>query len=163
MAVPLKQGYVFKEGAKVLSWKKRYLVVERDKMSYYTKDNCKEKKGEILIRTIKEVKPWADYKGRKYVFGIVTTTGRTYFVQGSDDDNVKGWVDTINGIIGKSAGGSPAAVAATSASPRVDAVAPQQVQPTQARPAQQVAAPAAQPIQEPAAGTQPAVRSIALR
>lgn len=95
-----KAGFVYKEGAQILNWKKRYLVIERDKLSYYVKENKKDKKGEILLRTIKDVKRFREYKGRKYVFGVVTTTGRTYYIQGSDDDNVTSWVNAINEVIG---------------------------------------------------------------
>jgi len=101
-----KEGYIFKEGAKVMNWNKRYVVIERDKLAYFVKDNLKERKGEILIRTIKEVKAVKEYKGRKFVFGIVTTTGRTFFFQGSDDENVKNWMDAINQAIGKPQGAS---------------------------------------------------------
>lgn len=87
-----------------MNWKKRYLVIERDKLAYYVKDNLKERKGEVLIRTIKEVKSVKEYKGRKFVFGIVTTTGRTYYFQGSDDENVKNWMDAVNQVIGKPSG-----------------------------------------------------------
>lgn len=80
----------------------------------------KAKKGEILIRTIKEVNPVSQYKGRRFILGIVTTTGRTYYIQGSDQDNVQGyasvfnlpllpmtnwwnsWINGINEVIGKS-------------------------------------------------------------
>jgi len=96
-----KSGYIFKEGAQMKNWKKRFLVIERDKLSYYTKDNLKDKKGEILIRTIREVKSFREYKSRKYVFGIVTTTGRTYYVQGSDEENINSWINAINVLIGK--------------------------------------------------------------
>jgi hypothetical protein len=106
-----KSGYIFKEGAKVMNWKKRFLVVERDKLAYYVKDNLKERKGEIIIRTIKEVKAVAEYKGRKFVFGIVTTTGRTFYFQGSDDENVRNWMDAINQCLVKAGGADPAAAA----------------------------------------------------
>jgi len=97
-----KAGYIYKEGAQVLSWKKRFLVIEREKLSYYQKDNKKNKKGEILIRTIKEVKPYNEYKTRKFIFAIITTS-RTYYVQGSDDANVASWVTAINGVLAKPA------------------------------------------------------------
>jgi len=61
----------------------------------------KDKKGEILIRTIREVKSFKEYKSRKYVFGIVTTTGRTYYIQGSDDENISSWITALNTLIGK--------------------------------------------------------------
>lgn len=89
-----------KEGAKFLSWKKRYMVIERSKLVYYTKDNKRDKKGEIIIQTIKDVKPVSAYKGKKFVFGIVTNN-RTYYVQGSDDENMHSWINAIAQCISK--------------------------------------------------------------
>jgi len=100
-----------------LSWKKRYLVIERDKLSYYVRENKRDKKGEILIRTIKDVKRFREYKGRKYVFGIVTTTGRTYYIQGSDDENVTAWVNAINEATGNKVITSPTVIAEAPAVP----------------------------------------------
>ncbi len=105
-----KAGFVYKEGAQILSWKKRYLVIERDKLSYYVRENKKDKKGEILIRTIKDVKRFREYKGRRYVFGVVTTTGRTYYIQGSDDENVTTWVNAINEATGNKVISNPTVV-----------------------------------------------------
>jgi hypothetical protein len=96
-----KCGWVLKEGEKVTNWKKRYLCIEQDqsRMSYYIKDNKKEKKGEILLKTIKDVRAEREYKGRKLVFGIHTTVGRIYYIQGSDDENVASWVNAIKEAI----------------------------------------------------------------
>jgi len=91
-----KSGFIYKEGDRVHNWKKRFLVIERDKISYYTKDNKKDKKGEIVIKTIREVKRLQEYKSKKFVFAIMTTTGRTYYIQGSDDDNCDSWINAIN-------------------------------------------------------------------
>lgn len=68
---------------------------------YYKKDNKKDRKGEIALRTIREVKLFDEYKTKKYVFAIITTTGRTYFIQGSDDENAISWVNAILTVIGK--------------------------------------------------------------
>lgn len=38
-----KEGYIVKKGAKVKNWKKRYLVIETEKLSYY-EDETKQKK-----------------------------------------------------------------------------------------------------------------------
>jgi hypothetical protein len=99
-----KSGWVLKEGEKVTNWKKRYLCIEQDqgRMSYYIKDNKKEKKGEILLKTIKDVRAEREYKGRKLVFGIHTTVGRIYYIQGSDDENVASWVNAIKEAINPS-------------------------------------------------------------
>lgn len=96
-----KSGWVLKEGEKVTNWKKRYLSIElpEGRISYYIKDNKKEKKGEIVLKTIKDVRPERDYKGKKLVFGIHTTVGRIYYIQGSDDENVASWVNAIKEAI----------------------------------------------------------------
>ena len=91
-----KAGFIHKEGAKILNWKKRYLVVEQDRLSYYVKEDKREKKGDILLSTIKGVRRMDRYKNRKYVFGLVTVSGRTYYIQGGDDDNVTGWIKAIS-------------------------------------------------------------------
>jgi len=103
-----KSGYIYKEGEKVLSWKKRYMTIEIEngRMSYYTKDNKKERKGEILLKTIKDVRIEKNYKNKQFVFGIHTTIGRTYYIQGSDDENVVSWVESINEAINPSKTGS---------------------------------------------------------
>jgi serine/threonine protein kinase len=94
------------------------MVIERTKLAYYTKDNKRDKKGEILIQTIKDVKPVKEYKNRKFVFGVITTTGRTYYVQGSDEENMHSWINAINLAIGKP-GGAGAAAGQGAKSPEV--------------------------------------------
>jgi hypothetical protein len=100
-----KCGFVFKEGAQIYSWKKRFLCIEPEqgKISYYVKDDRKTKKGEIVIKTIKAVKRYNDYKGRKFVFGVITTTGRTFFIQAADDESVESWMNAIKDVAGLNA------------------------------------------------------------
>jgi len=94
-----KSGFIFKEGAQFLNWKKRYLVIEKDKISYYTKENKRDKKGDLLIKSIVRVAPEkGQYKGRSYVFGI-HTTNRVYYVHGSDEENMNSWIGAINSLI----------------------------------------------------------------
>jgi len=98
-----KSGYIYKEGAKVLNWKKRFLVIEKDRglLSYYEREDKKKKKGEIIIKTIKAVKRYdSPYKGKKFCFGIVTSTGRTYYIQCSDDNGVDSWMCAIREVSG---------------------------------------------------------------
>eukprot|EP01126_Amoeba_proteus_P049994 TRINITY_DN5870_c0_g1_i15.p1 TRINITY_DN5870_c0_g1~~TRINITY_DN5870_c0_g1_i15.p1 ORF type:complete len:410 (-),score=58.69 TRINITY_DN5870_c0_g1_i15:688-1917(-) len=99
-----KCGFIFKEGAQIYNWKKRFLSIEPElgKISYYVKDDKRTKKGEIVIKTIKGVKRQNDYKGRKFVFGILTTTGRTFFIQAADDENVESWMKAIKEAAGLS-------------------------------------------------------------
>jgi len=98
--ISTKEGFIFKEGAKFLTWKKRFLSIETNKISYYTNDNKKNKKGEILIKAIKEVKPIKEfYKQRKYCFAVCTTN-RTYYIQASDDENAQSWITAIRSVLG---------------------------------------------------------------
>lgn len=53
------------------------------------------------MKTVSDVKIFKEYKSRKFVFGIVTP-GRTYYVQGSDEENIESWVNFIRSVIGKS-------------------------------------------------------------
>jgi len=94
-----KAGFIFKEGAQFLNWKKRYLVIEKDKISYYTKENKRDKKGELIIKNIVRVVPEKGlYKNRSFVFGIQTPT-RTYYIQGSDDENMSSWIAAITSLL----------------------------------------------------------------
>eukprot|EP01123_Difflugia_compressa_P012971 TRINITY_DN577_c0_g1_i1.p1 TRINITY_DN577_c0_g1~~TRINITY_DN577_c0_g1_i1.p1 ORF type:complete len:474 (-),score=112.71 TRINITY_DN577_c0_g1_i1:143-1564(-) len=95
-----KAGFIYKEGAQFLNWKKRYLVIEKDRIAYYTRENKKDKKGELLIKNIVRVVPEKGlYKGRSFVFGIHTTVNRTYYIQGSDDENMNSWIAAISALI----------------------------------------------------------------
>jgi len=73
--------------------------LEKDKLRYYVNFNLKQCKGEVVVNTITDVKGVDEYKGKKFVFGIFTTTGRTYYLQGSDEDNVTSWMDAISAAV----------------------------------------------------------------
>lgn len=111
-----------------MNWKKRFMVIEPDqgKMSYYVKDDKKSKKGEILFKTIKQVKPYPDYKGRKFVFGIVTTTGRTFFVQAADDSGVDSWMSSIKLACGLESTNALSQSTSNASSPALSSSAPPQ-------------------------------------
>jgi len=82
-----KEGYIVKKGWKVKNWKKRYLVIETDKLSYYEDETKEKKRGEIMHKYIKDVQPLEEYgKGKKkpYIFALVTLSeklDRTYLIQ----------------------------------------------------------------------------------
>ena len=58
-------------------------MIEKDlgMMVYYVKEDKKTKKGDILLKTIKAVKKFDKYKDRRFIFGIVTSVGRTFYIQ----------------------------------------------------------------------------------
>jgi serine/threonine protein kinase len=101
-----KEGYISKKGAKVKNWKKRYLVIETDKLSYFEDESMKSKKGEILHKNIKKVQQLEEYgKGKtkkKYIFSIEThsdKSDRTYFIQATDESSRRGWIEAVQALI----------------------------------------------------------------
>jgi len=96
-----KAGFIFKEGAQFTkNWKKRYLVIEKDRIAYYTKENKREKKGELMIKNIVRTEDKGQYKNRSFVFGIQTTY-RTYYIQCSDEENMMSWMNAVNACLKK--------------------------------------------------------------
>jgi len=93
-----KAGYIHKEGAQIYNWKKRFLVIERTVISYYVNDNKKEKKGEIKIRNINDIRSLQVYKERSFVFSLVTND-RTYYIQGSDNENRESWINAVTDAV----------------------------------------------------------------
>jgi hypothetical protein len=93
-----KAGYIHKEGAQIYNWKKRFLVIEKTVISYYTNDNKKEKKGEIKIRNINDIRSLQVYKDRSFVFSLVTND-RTFYIQGSDNENRESWIVAVTDAV----------------------------------------------------------------
>jgi len=108
-----KSGYIYKEGIQITNWKKRFLVIEKTVISYYTNEFKRDKKGEIRINAINNVKPLASYKNRSFVFSVVTPN-RTYYIQGSDDEHRKSWMDAINEVLER--GRNPSVLTKTTSS-----------------------------------------------
>jgi hypothetical protein len=92
-----KSGWLEKEGELLSIFKKRFFVIEANygRISYYEYDDKTEKKGEIAIASIREVREAPAYQQTKFVFGIWTVQGRVYYLRCSDEDNVRRWLEAI--------------------------------------------------------------------
>lgn len=101
---PIKQGYLTKKGAVVKNWKKRFFKLDAVKFAYYEKEtdsdpikavNCSD------IDYARERKESKDSCGaesnREHMFEVVTP-GRTFLIQGSTAEEMKSWIEAINGI-----------------------------------------------------------------
>jgi len=96
-----KSGWIWKEGNTFKSWKKRYLVINTGAgvMNYFEDEKQKKKKGDIKISAIVGIRRIRKYDGKAFVFAVSTTTGnRTFFIQGTDEDNVSSWITAIEAV-----------------------------------------------------------------
>eukprot|EP01123_Difflugia_compressa_P005860 TRINITY_DN17982_c0_g1_i1.p1 TRINITY_DN17982_c0_g1~~TRINITY_DN17982_c0_g1_i1.p1 ORF type:complete len:469 (-),score=115.97 TRINITY_DN17982_c0_g1_i1:67-1473(-) len=94
----IKEGFILKEGGGTKTWKDRFLVIETEKLSYYTNESKKKKQGEIWHKDIYSVKAVEEYKGKKFVFSIVTSN-RTYFIQAGDAVSRDAWINSVQQLI----------------------------------------------------------------
>jgi RAC serine/threonine-protein kinase len=111
-----KAGYLTKEGGAYKSWKKRYMCVENNHLVYYTKENKKEKMGEIPLVDAKVRR--ADYKNKKFCFQI-ETSARIYHIIASSDEDMKEWMSSLQTI----ASPKPAAATTSNTAPAAAAAA----------------------------------------
>lgn len=98
----IHQGWLYKEGGSVKSWKKRWFVLKKNKLSYYTDTDCKDLKGSIAlsVATVKEA-PKFESKSKKvpderysWFFEIVVSK-RVYLISASSESERNKWIDAI--------------------------------------------------------------------
>jgi serine/threonine protein kinase len=103
-----KAGWVVKEGGKIKTWKKRWMALEGDVLSYYKKETKKEKCGEIRLADASEIaiERAADYKKHANCFKIVTAD-RVYHICTDDEPDMSSWIEVLNKQKSGSASGPP--------------------------------------------------------
>lgn len=92
----IKSGYLYKRSTKLKSWKKRWFVLRGTKLAYYKNDKEYKLMSVIDLNTIHRV--GKVNVSRPNVFGIVTLP-RTYYVQGTNEEEVDKWIKSINELI----------------------------------------------------------------
>lgn len=88
-----KAGWITKEGGRYKNWRKRWMAIEGEVISYYKGENKKDKAGEIPLRIAADVQK-VDYKKKKNCFQIVTPE-RIYHIICDREDDVVDWVNSI--------------------------------------------------------------------
>lgn len=91
-----KEGYLFKQGGMIKSWKKRYFMLVGTVLSYSEKKGKKES-GSVNIAAASEVKLAADCK-KQPAFTIVTKQ-RTYLLVAPDKADAQNWVSILSEIV----------------------------------------------------------------
>jgi len=97
-----KSGWVIKEGGRYKSWRKRWLVLEGRQLSYYKKDNKKEKCGIIPLKNAK-VEAYVNYKDKKNCFQIKTEY-RSFMMTTRTETEMLYWKQAILNAIDGSGG-----------------------------------------------------------
>ncbi|KAH0792220.1 AGC family protein kinase [Histomonas meleagridis] len=89
-----KGGYLSKKGeGRFKSWKKRWFIVENDRVSFYHAPG-KPKDGEILFSTF--TGPLVLNTGKKKKYITITTNEREYSLLAENEREAKLWVEAIN-------------------------------------------------------------------
>ncbi|XP_013399466.1 pleckstrin homology domain-containing family A member 1 isoform X1 [Lingula anatina] len=93
----IHQGYCVKQGGVVKNWKRRFFVLDEDRISYYKNEKWQGKRPikSIDILNVKEAKQTERYKDRDNLFELVTRN-RTFYVQCDTCEDMYSWIAIIN-------------------------------------------------------------------
>ncbi|XP_063810979.1 differentially expressed in FDCP 6 homolog isoform X1 [Pseudophryne corroboree] len=94
----LKQGYLLKKANLRRTWTERWFVLKPDLLSYYVSEECKEKKGSIIMDKECGVEVLPDRDGRRCMFCVKTAT-KTHEMSASDTKQRQEWVTAIQTAI----------------------------------------------------------------
>jgi hypothetical protein len=100
------RGWISKQGLKNKAWKRRYMVLNDDCLSYYKAENATTPQGQFLFelnsnRTIssnKVVFMQESVTGKKHCFALVTEK-RTYVMCCDQEDQMIAWVYALRGAV----------------------------------------------------------------
>jgi len=89
-----KEGYLTKEGLKVKNWKKRWFVLGKETLSYYT--NHKSLKKVLGVISLAEIGEVSQTNGKKKDFCLqLVTRRRVYYVVAESKQHMEEWKGMI--------------------------------------------------------------------
>jgi len=94
----VESGYLYKRSSKLKNWKKRWFVLRGTKLAYYKNDKEYKLISVIDLSMIHQV--GKVNVSRPNVFGIVTKP-RTYYMQGTSEEEVDNWIKNIRELVKK--------------------------------------------------------------
>ncbi|KAL6056500.1 Serine/threonine-protein kinase Sgk3 [Balamuthia mandrillaris] len=90
-----KEGWMTKEGGSYKSWKKRWCVVEKGHLNYYTKKGG-DLKGSIPLAKVSDVSS-CSYKDKKNCMQVISIAHeRTYYFTAETPEALKEWLDVLD-------------------------------------------------------------------
>jgi len=96
MEIPLKEGWLTKQGGLIKTWKKRWFTLEQNVL-VYSKMPGLEKKGQIVIKKDTDISLVPDYK-KPNCFLIDPKIGRIYYIQANSQQEASEWVRILRDI-----------------------------------------------------------------
>jgi PH domain len=102
MALPSRSGYLTKKGQIVHNWKRRWFVLDRDRLSYFRAPSDAEPRGSIDIGTVVRVERAHDGTASEryeHVFGIHTTAPRVFLCVAESQQELDAWTSTLNDAV----------------------------------------------------------------
>ncbi|XP_022437385.1 differentially expressed in FDCP 6 homolog isoform X2 [Delphinapterus leucas] len=94
----LKQGYLWKRGHLRRNWAERWFQLQPSCLCYFGSEECKEKRGTILLDAQCCVEVLPDREGKRCMF-CVKTASRTYEMSASDTRQRQEWTAAIQTAI----------------------------------------------------------------
>lgn len=95
-------GFLYKKGAIISGWKRRWFVLDGRKLRYYRKQGDTNAAGEILLdeESLAYHSTDGKDKDKPYMF-CIKTKNRTYEIAASSKEEMEGWVeDTMRAALG---------------------------------------------------------------
>ncbi|XP_069484612.1 coiled-coil domain-containing protein 91 isoform X2 [Ambystoma mexicanum] len=94
----IKKGYLWKKGLSRRNWNERWFVLKPPHLSYYTGEDLKDKKGEMLLSLDCVTVVLPDKENRRCLF-CIKTPERTYEMSASDMRQRQEWMLAIQAAI----------------------------------------------------------------
>eukprot|EP01120_Amphizonella_sp_Union-15-10_P016333 TRINITY_DN8582_c0_g1_i1.p1 TRINITY_DN8582_c0_g1~~TRINITY_DN8582_c0_g1_i1.p1 ORF type:complete len:102 (-),score=14.07 TRINITY_DN8582_c0_g1_i1:42-347(-) len=88
----IKYGYLIKEGQTHKTWRRRFFVLEPEKLTYYC--SLKKYKGEIQLNQVTKVIPIVGYRKKSNCLELETSQ-RVYHIYAPTEEEIKSWYDAL--------------------------------------------------------------------
>ncbi|XP_065071646.1 pleckstrin homology domain-containing family A member 1-like [Rhopilema esculentum] len=98
---PLMEGWCFKQGAVMKSWKRRYFTLSVVKLCYFENKEDKEPIRSILSQDILGVRESPRYAGRENVLEM-ETPNRKFYIQSDNKEGMEAWKKAIHSVLNPS-------------------------------------------------------------
>ena len=94
----IKQGWLAKRGSVVGGWKKRWMVLSSQSLSY-SKTPAHPFIGRIPIPTCQTIELMTDARSKGCTF-VLTSTKRGYTLRAASSNDARAWIETLQAVIG---------------------------------------------------------------
>jgi len=91
--VPIKEGWMTKQGGIIHNWKKRWFILHDTDLDYFLKKGGKQQ-GTIPLHDAKLIQPSPECK-KQPSFKIVIPGVRTYYIQTTTETEVQEWISAL--------------------------------------------------------------------